>query len=309
MTPQSGLLPEGNAHGLFLTLDLSRDPTAPAAARSLLAQIPAMTTTLAAAAPGDGLVSVASIGTGIWSTLTDAAKPKGMADFRARANGPRKAPATPADLLLHIRSERRDLNHALAQRILAKAGASLTIREEIAGFRYLDARDLTGFVDGTENPQGDERADVAMIGDEDPAHAGGSFVMAQRYVHDLSRWNRLAQQAQEAVIGRTKDSDEELDDAVRPDSAHISRVVIDEDGEELEILRHSMPYGDNSESGLLFIAYSRRQAIFDAMLDRMFDTAPEGPAGVHDHLMDYTQAKTGAYFFAPSLEALAALRP
>ena len=309
MTPQSGLLPEGNAQGLFLMLDLSQDSAALTPVRSLLAQIPAMTATLAAAAPEDGLVSVASIGTGIWPELTGTAKPKGMTDFRARANGPRKAPATPADLLLHIRSERRDLNHELAQRILAEAGEWLTIREETVGFRYLDSRDLTGFVDGTENPQGDERADVAVIGDEDPAHAGGSFVMAQRYVHDLTRWKRLSQKAQEDIIGRTKNTDQELDDDIRPDSAHISRVVIDEDGEELEILRHSMPYGDNSESGLLFIAYSRRQAIFDAMLDRMFDTAPQGSESVHDHLMDYTQAKTGAYFFAPSLEALAALHP
>lgn len=298
-TPQSGILPEGSSQGLFLTLDIAAG--AESQVRDLLAAIPGLTEQLSAEHPDEPLYSVVAIGSGIWSELAGSERPAQLADFRARTLGRLKAPATPTDLLLHLRSERRDLNFELARRILAKAGDAVTLREEVAGFRYLDARDLTGFVDGTENPEGDERPEVALVGEEDGQFAGGSYIILQRFVHDLTRWGLLDQASQEQVIGRTKDTDEELDDEIKPDSAHISRVVIEEDGEELEILRHSLPYGDSSRHGLVFIAYAKRREIFDLMLDRMFDTDGDD---VHDHLMDYTQAETGAFFFAPSLEML-----
>lgn len=303
-TPQSGILPEANTHGLFLTLDITAGEQAMAQARAMLAQVPQLTAQLAKQHPDAGLSSAVSIGPGVWDVLTGAASPQQLAPFRARVLGRRKAPATPSDILLHIRSERRDLNFELARNVLASAGDALRLVEEVPGFRYLDSRDMTGFVDGTENPEGDERAAVALIGDEDRAGEGGSYVLLQRFVHDLATWSTLSQAEQEAVIGRTKDTDEELDDEIKPESAHISRVVIEEDGEELEILRHSMPYGDSRQAGLVFIAYCARREIFDRMLDSMFDTAGEG---VHDHLMDFTRAETGAFFFAPSLEQLAAL--
>jgi putative iron-dependent peroxidase len=174
--------------------------------------------------------------------------------------------------------------------------------DEVHGFQYLDSRDLTGFIDGTENPQGKkERMEVALISSEDPAFAGGSYVFTQRYVHKLQKWAAVPRNEQEKVIGRRKPDSQELSDRVKPPTAHISRVVIEENGEELEIVRHSFPYGTVSEAGLFFIAYSKTLDTPEKMLNRMMGTTRDG---LHDHLMDYTQAVSGAHFFAPSLELL-----
>ena len=170
--------------------------------------------------------------------------------------------------------------------------------DEVQGFRYLDSRDLTGFIDGTENPKGKERTSVALIGSEDPTFSGGSYVFTQRYVHNLQKWGTLPQKEQEKVIGRRKPGSEELSDQAKPPTAHISRVVIEEDGEELEIVRHSFPYGTVSEHGLFFIVYTKDLDIPERMLSRMMGTSDDG---LHDHLIDYTRAVSGAHFFAPSL--------
>ncbi len=296
-SPQTGILPLASAHALFITLDLVPTPAALQRVRGVLAAIPGLTQELAQAYPDACLSSVVAIGAGVWEEITECVRPTQLVDFKVRTHGQRKAPSTPSDLLLHIRSERCDLNFELARRILEQANGAVMIREEVAGFRYLDARDLTGFVDGTENPEGDERAEVALVGNEDKQFVGGSYVMLQRYVHDLTHWRELIQEQQEQIIGRTKETDEELSEDIKPATAHISRVVIEEEGEELAILRHSLPYGDNREAGLMFIAYARHREIFDKMLGRMFDQEGEG---IHDHLLDYTRAVTGAYYFAPS---------
>ena len=175
----------------------------------------------------------------------------------------------------------------------------------VQDFRYLDSRDLTGFIDGTENPSGDaQRAAVALIGDEDPDFAGGSYVFVQRYVHKLNTWAALSEPEQEAAIGRSKADSKELPETIKPPSAHISRVVIEENGEELEIVRHSFPYGTLNEHGLFFIAYTRNLDIPEQMLCRMLGATGDGH---HDRLMDFTQAVSGAHFFAPSLELLTQL--
>lgn len=300
--PQTGILPEANEHGLFITLDLKAAEHT-SSLRQWLKTIPTLTAELATQYDDAELSSVVSIGVGLWRALRSSA-PAELAEFQARELGHRKAPATPHDILLHIRSERRDVNYELARQLLTAAADFLEVSEEIPGFRYLDKRDLTGFVDGTENPEDDERAEVALIGSEDVGFAGGSYVLLQRYAHNLDRFHHLPVAAQEAVIGRTKADDVELEGEAKPATAHISRVVIKQDGEEMEILRHSLPYGDSQRAGLVFIAYCAHRETFDLMLDSMFDTAGEG---VHDHLLDYTQAETGAYFFAPSLELLSSL--
>ena len=186
----------------------------------------------------------------------------------------------------------------------SQLGETIEVMDEVQGFRYLDSRDLTGFIDGTENPSGAERAEVALIGAEEPEFAGGSYVFTQRYVHDFPKWNAIPLDEQEKTIGRRKADSAELPDAVKPPTAHISRVVIEENDEELEILRHSFPYGTTSEAGLFFIAYTKDLAIPEKMLRRMLGSSGDGR---HDHLMDYTQAVSGANFFAPSLELLRAL--
>jgi len=206
---------------------------------------------------------------------------------------------------LHILSKRYDLNFELATRIYTQLGDMVEVMDEVHGFAYLDSRDLTGFIDGTENPMGNkDRTAVALIGQEDAAFAGGSYVFTQRYIHNLKKWATIPLQEQEGAVGRKKKDSKELSDKVKPPTAHISRVVMEENGKELEIVRHSFPYGTVSESGLFFIAYTRDLAIPEKMLSRMYGTAGDG---LHDHLMDFTQAVTGATFFAPSLEVLKSL--
>ncbi|MDO8608204.1 MAG: Dyp-type peroxidase [Phaeospirillum sp.] len=299
--PQSAICAETGCFGVFLTLTLAGEDFC--AVRQALAAIPELTSSVAGDMAEPALVSSVAIGHAVWPHLMGASMPAGLAPFQALADGPRRAPATPADLFIHIHSPRHDANFALARRIMDRLGVHVRLVEEIHGFKHKAGRDLTGFVDGTENPKGDDRAGVALVGDEEPAFAGGSYISLQRYAHQLSRWETLAVTDQEAVIGRTKETDEELADEVKPPDAHIARVVIEEDGEELEILRHSLPYGATAEAGLYFVAYGRSPAPFRKMLERMVLCDADGH---YDRLLDFSQPMTGAAFFAPSLDLLTA---
>jgi putative iron-dependent peroxidase len=303
-SPQSGILPEANQHALFITLSVAGGSESAQVIKEFCPMFEGMTNKVAEMDESARLSSVLAFGADAWGRLFPAAKPSQLQPFQARQDGPRTAPSTPGDLLLHIRSERPDLNFILARQVMEVLSSRVSVIEETTGFRYLDSRDLTGFVDGTENPEGAERAEVALIADEDKTFSAGSYIQMQRYVHDLKAWDALPVTEQEANIGRTKADDIELQDDVKPLTAHISRVVIEEDDEELEILRHSMPYGNTQEAGLLFIAYARTPTHFDQMLDRMIYSDEQG---CHDHLLDYTQAVTGAAFFAPSAEFLRAV--
>ncbi len=298
--PQSAICAETGSFGLFLTLTLARGDDG--ATRRALAAIPDQTRSVAGQFDAPTLVSSVAIGHAAWPRLVGASMPAGLVPFEALEDGPRRAPATPADLFIHIHSPRHDANFALARRIMAGLGAQVRLVEEIHGFKHQGGRDLTGFVDGTENAKGDERAGVALV--PDGPFAGGSFVSLQRYVHQLARWETLSICDQEAMVGRTKLDDLELADDVKPPTAHIARVVIEEDGAELEILRHSLPYGTTAEAGLYFVAYGSSPAPFRKMLERMVLRDADGH---YDRLLDFSQAVTGAAFFAPSREVLEAL--
>ncbi|TAJ83430.1 Dyp-type peroxidase [bacterium] len=302
--PQAGIIPEPSQNALFLILRV-RDPIThgPSVAR-VAARVPALVHKVGAIDPRAKLVCTVSFGAEFWDVISPGKRPASLRPFSAIEAQGRSAPNTGGDMLFHIISKREDLNFELAMRIKNQFGEKVEVMEEIHGFRYLDSRDLTGFIDGTENPKGKERTQVALIGNEDPPFAGGSYVFTQRYVHDLKKWTAIPQKEQEKVIGRSKRDSKELSDRTKPPTAHISRVVIEEHGEELEIVRHSFPYGNMSESGLFFIAYSKNPDIPEKMLRRMMGTASDG---IHDHLMDYSRAVSGATFFAPSLAMLRSL--
>jgi putative iron-dependent peroxidase len=222
-----------------------------------------------------------------------------------RAGG-RVAPATPGDLLFHIRAARMDLCFELATQIMARLGDAVTMVDEVHGFRYFDDRDVIGFVDGTENPTGRAAFEAAIIGDEDPAFAGGSYVIVQKYLHDMDAWNALSTEQQEKIIGRTKLADIELDDAVKPTSAHNALTTITENGQEVKILRDNMPFGNvgSGEYGTYFIGYARTPARTELMLQNMFVGRPEGN---YDRLLDVSRAVTGNLFFVPSAPLLESL--
>lgn len=301
--PQSGILPDANTDATFITLMMDQREESCAAVRAAIAAVPDLTDSLAAQYPDSALVSVVGVGPEAWDRLYPESRPAALGHFQGLDGAGGIAPSTPGDVLLHIRSDRRDVNFELARRIMARFGDTQSLVEEINGFRYLDKRDLTGFVDGTENPTGDDRAAVALVGDEDAAFRAGSYISIQRYVHDLAGWERLAVADQEAIMARTKADNVEFASEDKPPTAHIVRVSIKEDGQSLEIMRHSMPYGTTSEHGLYFISYARRPDIFHKMLERMI-VADE--SGHYDHLMAYSRAVTGANFFAPSRDWLAA---
>jgi putative iron-dependent peroxidase len=297
-TPQSVILPAPGASALFLVLrvpELARDG---AEAARIAARAPALARAVAKLAPRARLASAIAYGAALWDAASPGARPRGLHPFAPIENGALRAPATPGDLLLHVTSQRADLNLELALRLRAALGARAEVVDEVHGFTYLDSRDLTGFIDGTENPSGARaRAAAALIGREDAAFAGGSYVFTQRYVHDLARWNAQPLAEQEGAVGRRKRDSKELLAKLKPATAHISRVVIEENGAELEIVRHSFPYGTTSEAGLFFIAYTRDLAIPERMLARMLGASGDG---LHDRLMDFTRAVSGATFFAPS---------
>jgi putative iron-dependent peroxidase len=246
-----------------------------------------------------GLSCVMGIGSDAWDRLFGAPRPAKLHPFREILAGPRRAVSTPGDLLFHIRAKHVDLCFELAAQIMTRIGSAVAAADEVHGFRYFDERDLVGFVDGTENPRGDAVADAALVADEDPAFAAGSYVIVQKYLHDLAAWNALPTEAQERIIGRRKLSDIELDDSVKPTSAHSALTTIVEDGREIKILRDNMPFGRaaQGEFGTYFIGYSRSPATIEQMLENMFVGRPPGN---YDRLLDFSRAVTGSLFFAPS---------
>jgi putative iron-dependent peroxidase len=245
------------------------------------------------------LSCIMGFGSDAWDRLFGSPRPAELHPFREIRSGPRHAVSTPGDLVFHIRAKTMDLCFELAMQIMARLEGAVTTRDEVQGFRYFDDRDLLGFVDGTENPTGSAAADAVFIGDEDPAFIGGSYAIVQKYLHNLDAWNKLSTEAQEKIIGRQKVSDIELNDLVKPSSAHNALTVIEENGKETKILRDNMPFGSpgHAEFGTYFIGYSRSPRTIEQMLENMFIGRPPGN---YDRILDFSTAVTGSLFFIPT---------
>jgi putative iron-dependent peroxidase len=249
---------------------------------------------------------IVGIGRDAWDRLLPSRRPMELRPF-ARIEGPvHVAPATPGDLLFHIRSERVDFCFELARLILATLSASVTVVDEVSGFRYFDSRDLLGFVDGTANPTGVDLP-CALVGEENPDFAGGSYVVVQKYLHDLNAWTAVPAHVQEAIIGRTKIDNVEIDDDDAPRKSHKSlATIVDADGNEHDILRDNMRFGQpgRNEFGTYFVGYSRYLWVIEKMLRRMYVGEP---SGAYDRLLDFSKTLTGATFFAPARRTLETL--
>ena len=257
----------------------------------------------------DGALScIMGIGSSAWDRLFDTPRPAELHPFREIRSGSRHAVSTPGDLIFHIRAKRMDLCFELASQIMTRLKGAVSMADEVQGFRYFDERDVLGFVDGTENPTGDAAADAVLIGSEDSAFAGGSYVIVQKYLHNLEAWNNLATEAQERIIGRSKISDIELDDSVKPTSAHSALTTIEENGKEIKILRDNMPFGSpgRGEFGTYFIGYSRSPRTIEQMLENMFIGRPPGN---YDRILDFSTAVTGNLFFIPTSTFLDSISP
>jgi len=284
---------------IFLVTTLNPGSENRATLRSLCGDLAALLRAVEFRDLEGGLSCVMGFGSDAWNRLFGRPRPAELHPFREIRAGARHAVSTPGDFLFHIRAKRMDLCFELATQLIARLGNAVSPVDEVQGFRYFDDRDLIGFVDGTENPRGAAVADVVLIGDEDTEFAGGSYVIVQKYLHDLGAWNALSTEAQERIIGRTKLSDIELDDSVKPTSAHNALTTIVEDGKEIKILRDNMPFGRpaHGEFGTYFIGYSRSPRTIEQMLENMFIGRPPGN---YDRLLDFSHAVTGNLFFVPS---------
>lgn len=255
-----------------------------------------------------GLSCVLGIGSEAWDRLFVTSRPKELHPFR-EIHGVHHAVATPGDLLFHIRATQMDQCFELASQIMDRLRSAVTVVDETHGFKYFDDRDLLGFVDGTENPTGKAVNHAALIGAEDPDFAGGSYVIVQKYLHDITSWNAVPVEQQEGIIGRKKLSDIELEESAKPPFAHnVLNVIHDEQGNQLDIVRDNMPFGDigRGEFGTYFIGYARSPSRTERMLQNMF---VGNPPGNYDRLLDFSRTVTGSLFFVPTASFLDAVSP
>jgi porphyrinogen peroxidase len=283
---------------IFLVVTVKSGPEHVTTVRALCSDLSALLRAVGFRDLEGRLSCVMAFGSEAWDRLFGAPKPRDLHPFR-EIRGRHHAVSTPGDILFHIRSTRMDLCFELATQIMARLGGAISTTDEVHGFNYFDDRDLIGFVDGTENPVDQDAIKAAIIGEEDAVFTGGSYVIVQKYLHDLKRWNEVPVAEQERIVGRAKLSDIELDDAAKPPYAHNALTTIVEDGEQLEIVRDNMPFGDagKGEFGTYFIGYARSPHRIEQMLENMFVGRPPGN---YDRLLDFSRAVTGTLFFVPS---------
>ncbi|MGW7674197.1 Dyp-type peroxidase, partial [Streptomyces sp. NPDC054775] len=286
-------------------LVVSVNPGGEETARSLLSQVPQLQRAVGFGHPEGRLSCVAGVASVAWGRLFDGPRPARLHPFREVTGPMHMAVSTPGDLLFHVRATRLDLCFGLAAEIMDRLRGAVTVQDEVHGFTYLDARDLLGFVDGTENPEGDAARAAVLVADEDPGFAGGSYVIVQKYLHDLDAWNALTVEEQERVIGRRKMTNVELGVS----GSHVDLTTLSApDGSELQILRDNMPFGrvGEGEFGTYFIGYARSPEVTEQMLRNMYQGTPSAS---YDRILDFSAAVTGTLFFAPAADFLDALPP
>ena len=298
-TPQPVLTPLTES-AIFLVVTINEG--AETAVRDVLADLAGLQRTVGFRDLDGGLVVVAGIGSTAWDRLYSGPRPHGLHPFPELAGDKHAAPSTPGDVLFHIRAHRLDLCFELASLLMSHLSGAVVVVDEVHGFKYFDERDLLGFVDGTENPTGSAAAAAVTVGDEDPPFSGSSYVIIQRYVHDVDTWNAISTEEQERVIGRTKLANVEFPDEIKPINSHVAvNTLISPDGDQLQILRDNMPFGNvgTGEFGTFYIAYSGDPAVTEQMLYRMFIGEPRGN---YDRILDFSTALTGTTFFVPTTE-------
>src|SRR5882757_6881956 len=292
---------------MFLVVTVNAGPAAETAVRALCGDLAGLLRAIGFRDLEGRLSCIMGFGSYAWDRLFGTSRPKELHPFK-EIRGVHHAVATPGDILFHIRATRMDLCFELAAQIMSRLDGAVSTADEVHGFQYFDDRDLLGFVDGTENPVDQAAIDATLIGEEDMAFAGGSYVIVQKYLHDLAAWNAVPVEQQEKIVGRTKLSDIELDDATKPTYAHNALTIIEEGGVEVKIVRANMPFGEvgKGEFGTYFIGYCRTPQRIEQMLENMFVGKPPGN---YDRLLDVSRAVTGTLFFVPTATFLEDVAP
>ena len=304
--PQPVVAPHTPA-AMSVVVTVNAGPVCDAAVRALCGDLAGLLRAVGFRDLEGRLSCVMGFGSDAWDRLFGAPRPKELHPFR-EIRGQHHAVATPGDILFHIRAMRMDLCFELAAQIMSRLGGAVSTADEVHGFQYFDDRDLLGFVDGMENPADQAALDAALVGEEDTAFAGGSYAIVQKYLHDMKGWNAVPVEQQERIIGRAKLSGIELDDAVKPTSAHNVLTTIEENGQALQIVRAGTPFGEvgKGEFGTYFIGYARSPRRIEQMIENMFVGKPPGN---YDRLLDFSRAVTGTLFFVPTATFLEDVAP
>jgi porphyrinogen peroxidase len=304
--PQPVVAPHTPA-AMSVVVTVNAGPVCDAAVRALCGDLAGLLRAVGFRDLEGRLSCVMGFGSDAWDRLFGAPRPKELHPFR-EIRGQHHAVATPGDILFHIRAMRMDLCFELAAQIMSRLGGAVSTADEVHGFQYFDDRDLLGFVDGMENPADQAALDAALVGEEDTAFAGGSYAIVQKYLHDMKGWNAVPVEQQERIIGRAKLSGIELDDAVKPTSAHNVLTTIEENGQALQIVRAGTPFGEvgKGEFGTYFIGYARSPHRIEQMIENMFVGKPPGN---YDRLLDFSRAVTGTLFFVPTATFLEDVAP
>lgn len=285
---------------LVLTVDSGSEEEV----RGLLADVSGLTRSVGFRFPDGELTCVVGLGSLIWDRLFGQPRPASLHTFRELTGPMHTAVATPGDLLFHIRAHRLDLCFELAERLLDRLLGHVRVVDEVHGFKYFEERDLLGFVDGTENPAGAAAVAAVAIDDDDPEFTGSSYVVVQKYLHDLADWDALPVEQQELAVGRSKLSDIEMADDLKPTNSHVAlNTIVDDNGEQRQIVRANMPFGrvGAREFGTYFIGYTSNPDVIEEMLTNMFLGKPPGN---HDRILDFSTAVTGNLFFVPTADFL-----
>ena len=296
---QSGIFALGTGSHSYLEFDLhvQGDPLTLVQVIASLEE-PRMTT--------GGVNLVVGFRPSLWARVAPEDAPVGMMDFERDVRGVDgyTMPATQHDLWVWVAGHAYHTVFDVTREAIAALAPVAQLAAEVAGWTYKDSRDLTGFIDGTENPSLSEAPEVVLIPGGPPG-AGGSAVLVQQWMHDAAAFEALAVEEQEKVIGRTKQTSTELAEEVRGAESHVSRTVIEVNGVEQHIFRRNTPFGTATEHGTMFIGFSRDQQRLARMLNRMAGAED----GIRDALTRYTTAVSGAYYFVPSVEALRRFAP
>ena len=304
--PQPVVEPMGMA-AHFVVLGVAPGVAAEEAVRAFFGNVAGLVRSVARRQPEERLSLVVGVGANAWDRLFGQPRPAGLHPFRELRGARHHAPSTPGDILLHIRAMTERMCVELSMQAMRALGGAVLPLDEVHGFRSFDARAIIGFVDGVESPDGRDGWAATLVGAEDPGFAGGSYVIVQKYLHDMAAWNALPTEEQERVVGRSKADNIEMADDVKPANSHVAlNVVEDEEGNELDIVRANLPFAvpSRGEFGTYFIGYARDPAVTERMLTNMFIGRPPGN---HDRLLDFSTAVTGSLFFVPALPLLEAL--
>lgn len=295
LQPQPGIFALGTTDHAFLEFDLA-DSAGAADLVALLAGLTGPGTTIG------GVNVTVGIRPELWAEVGAGDAPSGVRSFE-QVRGPELTmPATQHDAWVWVAGGSRSAVFDSTRGVLAAVAGAGVLAGEVGGWLYRHDRDLTGFIDGTENPPATEAAEVSVLADG--PGAGSAVLLYQLWKH-LDTWAALPEQDQERVIGRTKPASVELDPQEMPPDSHVSRNVVEESGRELRIYRRNVAYGTPADHGTVFVGFCAEQRPLQVMLERMAGVGD----GVRDALTRYTEPLTGAYYVVPPASALRRFLP